>query len=142
MTKGSLSIMEYVQQKRTFANNLVMALQHVANYELMTYILYGLDPFYGPFCTITTSELLLGLARKFLVFSDEKNKNLMMNHVTLSANVANRQSFQSRPSYNSSPITNQSQQRNPNRNDNRRPSNRPICQICEKLGHLAKNCYD
>uniref|UniRef100_A0A3Q7IDP4 Uncharacterized protein n=1 Tax=Solanum lycopersicum TaxID=4081 RepID=A0A3Q7IDP4_SOLLC len=144
MTKGSLSIMEYVQRKRTISNNLAMALQPVTNYELVTYILYGLDPSYGPFRTainlrtppVTCEELFGLLLQEEQKLADESG------HVTLSANIANRQNFQSRPSYNSNPPTNQFQQRNPKSHDNKRPSNRPLCQICEKLDHLAKNCYN
>ncbi|KAH0658877.1 hypothetical protein KY285_027424 [Solanum tuberosum] len=146
MTKGSLSIMEYVQRKLTIANKLAiyMVLQPVTNYELVTYILYGVDPSYGPFRTAinlrtpsVTCEELFGL-----LLQEEQKLADDSAHVTLSANIANRQSFQSQPSYNSSLKTNQSQQCNPKRNDNRRPSNRPICQICEKLDHVAKNCYN
>ena len=78
MTKGSLSIMEYVQRKRTISNNLDVALQPVTN-ELVTYILYVLDPSYAPSARPSTFELLLSLVTNFLVFFYRKNKNLLMN---------------------------------------------------------------
>ncbi|KAH0749227.1 hypothetical protein KY290_028459 [Solanum tuberosum] len=97
MTNGSLSIIEYVQRKRTIANKLViyMAFQPVTNYELVTYILYGLDPSYGPFHTainlrtpLVTCEELFGL-----LLQEEQKLVDDSAHVTLSANIANRQSF-------------------------------------------------
>ncbi|MCD9559359.1 hypothetical protein HAX54_017262 [Datura stramonium] len=111
MTNGSLFIMEYVKRKRTLSNNLAQAFQPATNSKLVIYILYGLDPAYGPFrtvinlCTppITFMELLGLLIQEEQKLADESD------HVTLSANIANRQGFQSRPSYNSVPITNQSQ---------------------------------
>ncbi|KAH0662500.1 hypothetical protein KY284_027431 [Solanum tuberosum] len=147
------SILGHINQSRTAAEAWT-SLHHifqtqslawpVTNYELVTYILCGLDPSYGPFRTTinlrtlhVTCEVLFGL-----LLQEEQKLVDDSAHVTLSANIVNRQSFQSRPSYNSSLITNQPQQRNPKRNDNRRPSNRPICKICEKLGHVAKNCYN
>ncbi|KAH0638807.1 hypothetical protein KY290_036110 [Solanum tuberosum] len=136
--------MEYVQHKRTIANNLAMALQPFTNSELVSYILYGLDPTYGPFCTAINFRTPSVACKEVfgLLLQEEQKLADESIHVTLSANIASRQRFQPRPSYNSSPTTNQFQQRILKRNDNRRPSNRPICQICEKLGHVAKNCYN
>lgn len=97
MTKSSLSIMEYVQRKRTIANKLAiyMALQPVTNYELVTYIFYGLDLSYGPFLTAinlrtppVTCEEIIGL-----LLQEEQKLADDSAHVTLSANIANCQSF-------------------------------------------------
>lgn len=89
-----------------------MALQPVSNSELVPYILYGLDPAYGPFRTtinlrtppVTCEELFGLLVQEVQKFADESA------HVTLSANIASRQGFQPGPSYNSSQTTNQFQQ--------------------------------
>ncbi|KAG5584608.1 hypothetical protein H5410_045042, partial [Solanum commersonii] len=135
--EGSLFTMEYVQHKHTIANNLAMALQPFTNSELVSYILYGLDPTYGPFCMVINLRTLLSLARKFLAFFYKKNKNLQMN-LSMSLSqlillIVKDFSLDLLTTLVQQCINSNNAISNAMTIDG--PSNHLICQIYEKLGH-------
>ncbi|MCD7469572.1 hypothetical protein HAX54_008685 [Datura stramonium] len=65
-TKGSSSIMEYIDKKRTISHSLVLAARPIMEEELISAILFGLDSSYAPFrstikphlVSLTTGSLL------------------------------------------------------------------------------------
>ena len=48
-TKGSSTIMDYVDKKRTISHSLALAARPIIDEELMSAILFGLESSYGPF---------------------------------------------------------------------------------------------
>ncbi|CAN1152414.1 Retrovirus-related Pol polyprotein from transposon RE1 [Linum perenne] len=69
ITKGSLSMMEYIEKKRAIADTLADNLSPISDEDLIGHILAGLDSTYGPFHTsfmmhrssVTTVDDLVGL---------------------------------------------------------------------------------
>ena len=57
LTKGSLSMLEYIERKRSIAYSLAENLHPVAEEDLVGYILNGLDSSYGPFSTQLNSHI-------------------------------------------------------------------------------------
>nr|KAJ0190963.1 hypothetical protein LSAT_V11C800427270 [Lactuca sativa] len=51
LTKGSLSMLEYIERKRAIADSLAENLKPISTEDLIHYILMGLDSSYGPFIT-------------------------------------------------------------------------------------------
>lgn len=51
LSKGSFSIMEYIEKKRSISDSLVEDLNPISDEDLYSYILGGLDSSYGPFTT-------------------------------------------------------------------------------------------
>ncbi|KAH0702862.1 hypothetical protein KY285_017140 [Solanum tuberosum] len=151
-TKGSFTIMDYVDKKRTISHSLALAARPITDEELMSAILFGLDSSYGSFRSainphlenLTTDSLLS------LLLQEEEKLVEETKALQLQANAISRQYS------NRSPITGQSNQQsfttsqkssgrpnniNPSRSSSR-SSPRIICQICEKPNHHARNCYN
>lgn len=150
ITKGALSMLEYIERKRSIADSLAENLHPISDEDLIGYILSGLDSSYGAFTTTfmmksdpVSVDDLAGLLL-------QEEARLEQEHFRQAAIVS--------PPINSSPIlplpttvtTNRSQNRyfsNSNnsvgsssnrQNDNRR--RRTLCQICSKSGHEAIDC--
>lgn len=51
LIKGSLPMLEYLQQKRSLVDSLVDNLDPISDVDLVSYILTGLNSSYGPFST-------------------------------------------------------------------------------------------
>lgn len=49
LSKGSLTMLEYIEKKRSIADSLAENDHHVSTEDLISYILSGLDSSYGPF---------------------------------------------------------------------------------------------
>ncbi|KAH0763329.1 hypothetical protein KY290_019402 [Solanum tuberosum] len=151
-TKGSFTIMYYVDKKRTISHSLALAARPITDEELMSAILFGLNSSYGPFRSAInphlinlTTDSLLGLLLQEEEKLVEETKALQLQANAISRQYSNR-----------SPITGQSNQQsfttsqkssgrpnniNPSRSSSR-SSPRIICQICEKPNHHARNCYN
>ncbi|KAF8403163.1 hypothetical protein HHK36_011260 [Tetracentron sinense] len=56
MKKGADTMSEYLLKAKTIADQLVMALKPIDNDDYILYILEGLGPEYGPFCTSITTR--------------------------------------------------------------------------------------
>lgn len=51
LTKGSMSILNYIEHKRWIADTLAENLTPISDEDLISYILAGLDSSYGPITT-------------------------------------------------------------------------------------------
>ena len=51
LNKGSLSMIEYIEGKRSIADSLTENLHPISDEDLVGYLLSGLDSSYGPFST-------------------------------------------------------------------------------------------
>ncbi|KAL4563316.1 hypothetical protein LXL04_027356 [Taraxacum kok-saghyz] len=151
LSKGSMSMIDYIEKKRTIADSLAENLTPVSTEDLIGYILQGLDSSYGPFTSavmlkddIASVDDLVGLLlheeariehdhlRNSIAPADAPTTTLVAPPAALTANRQSRFPSQSSGSSNSSPSGNRSV-------DNRR--RRPHCQLCQKPGHEAINCW-
>ncbi|GFP98119.1 hypothetical protein PHJA_001956000 [Phtheirospermum japonicum] len=129
LSKGSMSILEYVEKKRAISDSLAECLTTVSDEDFVSFLLFGLGFDYGAFMTalsirvepVTSNELLGLLLREEQRLEDE-NKDLS----PLSANIAAKRGSTSRSSQSPTPTTD-------------RP--KVQCQICSKPFHEARNCY-
>lgn len=91
LMKGSLSIHEYVEQKRTIADDLSENLHPISNEDLVGHILNGLDSSYGPFVTpfmmrtedvdVTLLYLAgLNLVTSFCVHNNDNRENICLSY--------------------------------------------------------------
>ncbi|GKE79580.1 retrovirus-related pol polyprotein from transposon TNT 1-94, partial [Tanacetum coccineum] len=58
LTKGSMSMIEYLEKKRSISDSLAATLHPIPDEDLISYILNGLDVSYGPFITGLHDEIL------------------------------------------------------------------------------------
>ncbi|KAG4911961.1 hypothetical protein JHK82_052550 [Glycine max] len=153
LTKGSLSMLEYIERKRSIADSLAENLHPISDEDLIGYILSGLDSSYSSCSTAfmmksddVSVDDLAGLllqeearleqehARQAAVVSQPTNPTpLFITPAVYTTNqFSNRSSSTNNPNNNSGLF--------PRRNiDN--PRRRPICQLCSKPGHEAINCW-
>ncbi|CAN1165745.1 Retrovirus-related Pol polyprotein from transposon RE1 [Linum perenne] len=168
ITKGALSMMEYIEKKLALADSLAETLHPVADEDLIGYILDGLDSTYGPFTSafMMRSEavhiddltgLLLNeearlereLTRQAALLPTPTAVSSFSSH---SANAAARfpgRFSSSRPSSRGSgPLM---RRNNPGsryaNTDERRGTHvdnrmRVICQICNRPNHEAVDCWN
>ncbi|KAI3497289.1 hypothetical protein L1887_39792 [Cichorium endivia] len=136
LPKGSLSILEYFEEKRDIADSLLECLVVIPDSNLVDYILYGLGSAYGSFRAalsmkrnnITSDDLLN------LLFQEEQRleeETRQLDVVTPEAHSASRFAGNNRST--DTPSSQQSK---------RSDRSRPKCQICKRLGHEALNCYE
>ncbi|KAL7584606.1 uncharacterized protein LOC111888168 [Lactuca sativa] len=147
LSKGSLSMIDYIQRKWSIADSLAENLHPVPEEDLISYILTGLDSSYAAFATtfmmqsdnITVDDLVGFLLQEEAQIEHEHTRNApLLNFVLTVASpissstalAAQRSSTRVQSSQNNSHAS--SPQRNP---DNRR--HRPMCQLCSRLGHEA-----
>ncbi|CAM8906934.1 unnamed protein product [Rhodiola kirilowii] len=129
--KGSLSILEYVEKKRSFSDSLAECSYIVPDDEFVECILHGLDASYAGFRTAfnlrmgsISSHQLLGLLLDEEARIQEQLGATPPLVSSFSANLTNRGS------------TGTSM---PSLDDSSRPKLQ--CQICKKSGHEALNCW-
>ncbi|KAH0633010.1 hypothetical protein KY284_035796 [Solanum tuberosum] len=151
-TKGSSTIMDYVDKKRTISHSLALAAHPISDEELMSAILFGLDSSYGPFRSAInpqlenlTTDSLLGLLLQEEEKLAEETKSLQLQANAISRQYSNRSPITGSPNQQSCTTSQNPSSRptitNPPRSSNR-SSPRIICQICEKPNHHARNCYN
>ncbi|KAG5570128.1 hypothetical protein H5410_059894 [Solanum commersonii] len=151
-TKGSSTIMDYVDKKRTISHSLALAARPISDEELMSAILFGLDSSYGPFRSAINPQLdnlttnsLLGLLLQEEEKLAEETKSLQLQANAISRQYSNHSPITGYPNQQSYTTSQKSSSRptntNPHRSSNK-SSLRIICQICEKPNHHARNCYN
>ena len=151
-TKGSSTIMDYVDKKRTISHSLALAARPITDEELMSAILFGLDSSYGPFSSAINSHLdnlttdsLLGLLLQEEEKLAEETKSFQLQANAISRQYSNRSPITGYPNQQSVTTSQKSSTRPTNTNlprSSNRSSPRIICQICEKPNHHARNCYN
>ncbi|GFP91838.1 retrovirus-related pol polyprotein from transposon tnt 1-94, partial [Phtheirospermum japonicum] len=129
LSKGSMSILEYVEKKRAISDSLAECLTTVSDEDFVSFLLFGIGSDYGAFNSALiirvepiTSNELLGLLLREEQRLEDVNKDLS----PLSANIAAKSSSTSRSGQAHAPTTD-------------RP--KVQCQICSKPFHEAQNCY-
>jgi hypothetical protein len=160
LKKGSSSITDYYQHFQQLADALTAVNKLLSNFEMVSFLLAGLGSEYDPFVTsvqtrvepLPVEELYGHLLANELCL---ESHNTTIDLAVLGANVASQGSSSFRSyrggrsqSHNSSgrgspprhsPRFNRGRGRGSS--GPRHSSNRPLCQICNKLGHLAITCY-
>lgn len=150
LTKGSLSMLDYVEQKRAIADSLAENLHPISDEDLIGHILSGLDSSYGPFTAAfmvkdadSNVDDLIGLLlqeearleqellRQQVVAPPAPNSS-----IPLALNVNRHMTRSSPTSAPGSFSTNSSGSRF---SDQRRK--RPQCQLCNRPGHEAVDCW-
>ena len=157
MQRGNLSISDYYQRAKTLADTLAAIGQPLQDFEVVSYILGGLDSTYVSLVTsITTRVDPISLEDLFSHLLSHEQR-IERNHATLnipfpSANAATRSSH-SRGRNTRSPPHSQSSHQGPsyhghNHNHGRghgrnvaNGNSHLICQVCKKPGHIALTCY-
>jgi hypothetical protein len=162
LKKGNSSVTDYYQQFQQLADSLDAMNKPLNNYEMVSFLLAGLGSEYDPFVTSVQTQVepfpveeLYGHLLAHELWLDHQNTAI---DLSLSgANIASRGQYshkgyrggrgQSHGSFSGRgsppqqpPRFNRSNGRGFPSN-NRFSSNHPLCQICNKLGHLAINCY-
>ncbi|KAL4573020.1 hypothetical protein LXL04_019813 [Taraxacum kok-saghyz] len=143
LTKGSMTMLEYIERKRSISDSLAENLHPVHDEDLIGYILSGLDSSYGSFITafmmksetLTVDDLVGYLLQEEARLEQE---HLRLASITSASNPAaltvNRSNFR-----HSNPGTGS------NSNHSSRPTDprkkRPMCQLCSKPGHEAIDCW-
>ncbi|KAL4575776.1 hypothetical protein LXL04_011862 [Taraxacum kok-saghyz] len=147
LTNGSLSMLEYVEKKRSIADSLAENLHPISSDDLIGHILRGLDGSYGPFITAfmvkddqSTVDDLIGLLRQEEARLEYDHQRHAVpppppnpNSSTLVALNVNRPL----PRSNSSGST--SSPSGTRSGDSRR--RRTQCQLCSWPGHEAVDCW-
>lgn len=144
-SKGSQSILEYVEKKRALADNLNATSNPITDSELIQFILYGLtlSEEYGPFITsINTRRDPITIDERLGMLLHEEERLDRSRNALLSANAAVRTGHSPRQG---APPSSQSRTHGTNDPGQRRgpPRDRPKveCQICHKFGHTADKCH-
>ncbi|KAL4565709.1 hypothetical protein LXL04_029812 [Taraxacum kok-saghyz] len=151
LSKGSLTMLDYIEKKRSIADALAETLNPISTEDLIGYILSGLDSSYSPFTAAfmvhgedSTVDDLIGL---LLQEEARLEQDLLRQQLTtpptpnsstpLALNVHRSQHrYPSTANSSSSSSHNSGAPRQP---DSRR--RRPHCQLCNKPGHEALNCW-
>ncbi|KAF8391616.1 hypothetical protein HHK36_023922 [Tetracentron sinense] len=164
LKKGSDPISKYFQRAKTLAHQLAAAARPIQDEDLLLYILGGLPSEYGPFRTSISTRVesisladLLGflLTEEFRIAQDAIPSDL-----GVAANIAHR----STPPFD--PNRNQQSFRGQRYHNTRTPrsrgrgrfsghqrhgstdssasysGSRPICQVCNRYGHVALQCHN
>lgn len=153
MEKGSLSILEYVEQKRSMADNLASIANPVSEDDLVNYILHRLGEDYSSFHTSINTRAEPILVDELLgMLLQEEEKLEHSKKVLMSANVATQKSRNNNYGKTTSYYTNKPKPHNFRGNisgsnqsgTNKHSFNKPkvSCQICSKPGHTALACYN
>ncbi|CAH9104736.1 unnamed protein product, partial [Cuscuta epithymum] len=156
LMKGSLSVMDYIERKRSIADSLAENLHPISDEDLIGYILSGLDSSYGAFITafmmksddVSVDALTGLLLQEEARLEQEHTRQLGIVSPSLpppppppmsgsSALAATRSS--PRPYSNSTNTTSGAGSSSTRPPDTRR--RRPMCQLCSKPGHEAIDCW-
>jgi hypothetical protein len=156
MKKGSLSVADYFMQAQRWSNLLAAVENPVKDADLVCYIIGGLSADYDPLVASLTTRLepisLEDLYAHLLIFEQRLERNNSVSDLTNSSvHVAQRQiPMHGRGGRASNGPSNGSfHGRGRGRGRGGRAlsshqfgsSNRPMCQLCNKVGHTAARCY-
>lgn len=144
LSKGSMTMVDYIDRKRSIADSLAANLSPISDEDLIGYLLNGLDSSYAPFVTafMMKTELMsvddltgLLLQEEARIEQDHARQNSVQTN-SVAALMVNRSS--NRP-YSSSNTQNSSSSSWSHNTDTKR--RRPLCQLCNKQGHEAIDCW-
>lgn len=162
LPKGSLSIMDYIERKRSIADSLAANLHPVSDEDLIGHILSGLDSSYGAFATAfmihsddaSVDDLVGKLLQEEARLAQELTRQSTIAPLApsspapiLSVHVAGRQSGRSYNTNNSGGAYSRGDSRSDSRGDVRATNGgefrrrRPQCQLCGRPGHEAVDCW-
>ncbi|CAN0843601.1 Retrovirus-related Pol polyprotein from transposon RE1 [Linum grandiflorum] len=151
LSKGALTMLEYIEQKRAIADSLADDLQPISDEDLIGHLLFGLDASYDGFATA-----FMMAADRLTV--DDLVGLLLQEEARQDRGHARTGALLPTPTFQSSPTAAFTADRAPARNLNlhfgmrpqlgnstgspRSSSPRPrmICQLCRISGHEAINC--
>lgn len=152
ISKGALSMLEYIERKRSIADSLAEDLTPVSDKDLINYILNGLDASYGAFTSAflmksdnaTVDDLVGHLLQEEarLELETTRQASLQVPPVSmpsLQANAASRSHHRSIPYSRSSGNSSTNYKVPTQQSDQRRRWVQ--CQICNKQGHEAIDCW-
>ncbi|KAB5551985.1 hypothetical protein DKX38_009296 [Salix brachista] len=153
LKKGNLSIHDYMLRMKSLTETIVSAGQQISDDELILYILGGLGHDYDSVVVNLTSrhdQVTLQEVQYMLQSQEMRleqlNSPLASENLTPSANFAtqfrkslNLQSFNGYPS--NSPGRNYTPGRGRGRGRWNRSNRLPLCQLCNRSGHIALKCY-
>lgn len=156
ITKGASSMRDYIQRKRSIADSLEENLQPVSEEDLIGHILNGLDSSYNPFITsfmMTGTDLKVDTLIGLLFREEDRIARDLARQATMQLQApilpehptpspsANTMSRSGGRHFNSSSSgsSNGPRQQESRHHDSRR--RRPQCQLCNKPGHEAIDCW-
>ena len=163
LTKGSLSMLEYIERKRSISDSLAENLHPISDEDLVGYILNGLDPSYGPFTTtfmMKSEDVLVDdlagllLQEEARLEHDHAHQPVIVTQPPVVVSQAPNSTpllptptaytinlSTSRPTSNTYQPYSAGQSLDHTFDNRRRPNIRPLCQICNKSGHEAIDCW-
>lgn len=146
-------MLEYVEKKRSIADSLAENLHPISNEDLIEHILTGLDSSYGPFITAymihdnqDSIDDLVGM----LLQEESRLEQELLRHATSQVNsqsstppTPNSTTALALNTHRSSPRSHQSSNvtTSGSRQFDTRRRPRPQCQLCDKPGHEARDCW-
>ncbi|CAN0858726.1 Retrovirus-related Pol polyprotein from transposon RE1 [Linum grandiflorum] len=151
LTKGALSMLEYIEKKRRIADSLAQDLQPISDEDLVGHILSGLDSSYGGFVTafmmaadrLSIDDLVgLLLQEEARQERDRTSSGVLLPAPAappLTAFAADRSTPHSDGPRFSHRYSAGASHASP-RSSSGRP--RPTCQLCRTIGHVAINCCE
>ncbi|KAL4563173.1 hypothetical protein LXL04_027209 [Taraxacum kok-saghyz] len=147
LTKGSMTMIEYIERKRAIADSLAENLHPVHDEDLISYILTGLDSSYGAFLTAFMMKTdtfsiddLAGLLLQEEARIEQDHLRQSNVQATPTALAVNRSNNNNNKSYLQGQNSNTSSGSRDSRLSDPK-KRRPVCQLCQKLGHEAIDCW-
>jgi hypothetical protein len=156
MKKGSLSVVDYFMQAQRWSNLLVSVENLVKDADLVCYIIGGLSADFDPLVASLTTRLesisLEDLYAHLVIFEQQLEwNNSVSDLINSSVHVAQRQipmhgrggRASNGPSNGSFHGCGRGRGRGGRALSSHQfgSSNRPMCQLCNKVGHTAARCY-
>jgi hypothetical protein len=155
LKKGPMSIPDYFQKAQALSQSLAIIDEPLKDSELISYILAGLGPEYDSLVTTVSTRIdpiTIDDLYGYLLTHEQRLEHFHSagDSSILTANVAQRNNSNAgKYQRNSSPHSGQSFGRSRGRGRGRgsqsffqHSSNRPVCQICNRVGHVASKCYN
>ncbi|XP_028206309.1 uncharacterized protein LOC114389769 [Glycine soja] len=153
LTKGYLSMLEYIEHKHSIADSLAENLHPISDEDLIGYILSGLDSSYSAFSTafmMKSDDVFVDDLAGLLLQEEARLEQEHVHQAVVVSQPTNPSPLLSTPAiYTTNRFSNRSSSTNnpnnssssfPRRNiDN--PRRHPICQLCSKPGHEANNYW-
>lgn len=136
---------DYLNKMKEYVDNLQLAGCNYSLNDLITQILCGLYSEYTPIVvTLSEKEELTWIEFQTYLLSYESRLDQLSSLQNLSLNTAttNLATSKAQNNFTQENVSNWKGSNKNNRERGRgRNSNKPICQVCGKLGHVASVCY-
>jgi len=132
---------QYLIKMKNFADKLMFAGSPISNSYLIIQMLNGLDVDYNPVVVKLTDQINLSwvdLQTQLLAFESRIEQLNNFNNLSMntSANLATKTDFRS-----NKPGTQGNWRGSNFRGGKGRGRSKPICQVCNKIEHIAVNCF-